>query len=78
MNNIKKQISVGEIISAAEKRRNKIRNILIKECNISPDNLSWTGDGYVFFTVNNKEYSFNYLDERKLIKKLVEVLQNQN
>lgn len=57
-----------------EKRRNKIRNILIKECNISPDNLSWTGDGYVFFTVNNKEYSFNYLDERKLIKKLVEAL----
>lgn len=60
-----------------EKRKNKIRNILINECNISPDNLSWTGDGYVFFAINGKEYSFNYLDDRKLIKKLVEVLQNQ-
>lgn len=78
MKNITKQISVGEIISAAEKRKNKIRNILINECNISPDNLSWTGDGYVFFIINGKEYSFNYLDERKLIKKLVEALQNQN
>lgn len=59
-----------------EKRRNKIRNILIKECGVSPDNLSWTGDGYVFFIINSKEYSFNYLDEVKLIKKLVEALQN--
>lgn len=78
MKNIKKQISVGEILSAAEKRKNKIRNILINECNISPDNLSWTNDGYVFFVINGKEYSFNYLDDRKLIKKLVEVLQKQN
>lgn len=63
-------------ISAYERRRNKIRNILIKECGISSDNLSWTSD-YVFFVINGKEYSFNYLDDRKLIKKLVEVLQNQ-
>ena len=61
-------------MSAYERKRNRIRNILIKECGISSDNLSWTGDGYVFFVINNKEYSFNYLDDKKLIKKLVEVL----
>lgn len=64
-------------ISAYERKRNRIRKILIKECNISPDNLSWTNDGYVFFIINGKEYSFNYLDDRKLIKQLIEVLQNQ-
>lgn len=64
-------------MSAYERKRNRIRNILIKECGISSDNLSWTGDGYVFFVINNKQYSFNYLDDKKLIKKLVEVLQNQ-
>lgn len=64
-------------MSAYERKRNRIRNILIKECGISSDNLSWTNDGYVFFVINGKEYSFNYLDDNKLIKKLVEVLQKE-
>lgn len=57
-------------------KQEKVRKILIDKMGISPDNISWTGDGFVFFTINNKEYSFNYLNEEWLIQKLINSLTN--
>lgn len=57
-------------------KQEKVRKILIDKMGISPDNISWTGDGFVFFTINNKEYSFNYLNEEWLVQKLINSLTN--
>lgn len=59
-------------------KQEKVRKILIEKIGLKPEQISWTGDGFVFFTINDKEYSFNYLNEEWLIQKLVESLINNN
>lgn len=59
-------------------KQENVRKILINKIGISPDNISWTGDGFVFFTINNKEYNFNYLNEEWLIQKLIKSLTHNN
>ena len=59
-------------------KQEKVRKILIEKIGLKPEQISWTGDGFVFFTINDKEYSFNYLNEEWLIQKLIESLINNN
>lgn len=59
-------------------KQEKVRKILIEKIGLNPEQISWTGDSFVFFTINDKEYSFNYLNEEWLIQKLVESLINNS
>lgn len=59
-------------------KQEKVRKILIEKIGLKPEQISWTGDGFVFFTINDKEYCFNYLNEEWLIQKLVESLINNS